>query len=886
MRKSGQEPRDASIVSTDKPAKLADPLNKTKSLSHNGFLKKIKLVKAVHSFKKGWGKLINRDDEGESVFSRGSMAEEKPDLAEPPRFDEDEIESILGGKRLPSEAQNNRIRAEIKSEVDNAKVIGLSIRSPRSSDIVGVTEDDIVQLFKHKSNWTTSTLKKLASHSKVVAVKKGDTVHTEGDTTKAFYIIFAGKVEIQQSGEKICTRQESDGFGWEALYPRLNRRQTVIAIEDSTLIKFDKSKCTLRAKKWKENYPVQLPWLLKDFAEGQDVISVIRQTELFQHLNDECLRLIAMMSSIDKIATNQVLYEEGSVGEGIFLVLEGRVDVLQSIIPDGDLSPISRASQTTSRKVATLEKGDIFGARTLFDAKKRLATIRAAEDSVISCVTRKQLLWYLELHSEERAYFKKVIDDERAFILQKNHTPLFEMVDRRTLKLMYEKSKALNFEAGDTIFKKDEIGQNMYIIVKGTVDIVDEDGDEILNIVRTLKPGEYFGELCLLHEDKKRALGARVSQCSGATVISLDEAGFHEVFTTDARALAEIEMRVLKEEVRLETILNHPAACKAFEEHMKTEFAEENVEFWSACRSFRNLFALSQDRLATPDVIVEDDAMKQLEKKNLLEFWLSTHNFLGILNSLESEMSVAVNTTEADNDLEVAEKLAESLDIIYKYSKPLQQCVPDDKKPDDKELDVNLARSREACSASPQEITPTNNTKASTSLICYVRRHLGLQIYNSFVKINSPFQTNISDSTRNKIDKLVAKDMFSSTMFMEAQLEVLNLMNCDTLDRFKRGDFFRDLLLEIGAYNQKQNEDPEAFGRAMQSSSQKNMRSSFAGESQHALVGLDNTMVPLTKSNMKITESKRWSLNPGTATDVNNPGTAADVNIDSYEELK
>lgn len=80
------------------------------------------------------------------------MAEEEPDLAEPPRFDEDEIESILGGKRLPSEAQNNRIRAEIKSEVDNAKVIGLSIRSPRSSDIVGVTEDDIVQLFKHKSN--------------------------------------------------------------------------------------------------------------------------------------------------------------------------------------------------------------------------------------------------------------------------------------------------------------------------------------------------------------------------------------------------------------------------------------------------------------------------------------------------------------------------------------------------------------------------------------------------------------------------------------------------------------------------------------------------------------------------------------------------------------
>ena len=37
--------------------------------------------------------------------------------------------------------------------------------------------------------------------------------------------------------------------------------------------------------------------------------------------------------------------------------------------------------------------------------------------------------------------------------------------------------------------------------------------------------------------------------------------------------------------VSLETILSHPEACRAFVNHMKTEFAEENVEFWHACRS-------------------------------------------------------------------------------------------------------------------------------------------------------------------------------------------------------------------------------------------------------------------------------------------------------------
>ena len=173
--------------------------------------------------------------------------------------------------------------------------------------------------------------------------------------------------------------------------------------------------------------------------------------------------------------------------------------------------------------------------------------------------------------------------------------------------------------AGVHLFEKDAIGECMYIIMEGYVEIfndtkVSKAVDDKLpdDIIRRLGPGEYFGELALVSEGSKRKFGARVSkdEPNGARLITVDKDGFTQIFkhhpqvkpgpdfpTSNVqppspepsppvptltrtssnplsfKALAEIEMRILRDDVSIETILSHPEACRAFVEHMKVTTA-------------------------------------------------------------------------------------------------------------------------------------------------------------------------------------------------------------------------------------------------------------------------------------------------------------------------
>lgn len=55
---------------------------------------------------------------------------------------------------------------------------------------------------------------------------------------------------------------------------------------------------------------------------------------------------------------------------------------------------------------------------------------------------------------------------------------------------------------------------------------------------------------------------------------------FRSIFSDERPALAEIEIKVLREEVELYSVLNHPRAREAFMVHQKTEFNDDNIEFW------------------------------------------------------------------------------------------------------------------------------------------------------------------------------------------------------------------------------------------------------------------------------------------------------------------
>ena len=76
----------------------------------------------------------------------------------------------------------------------------------------------------------------------------------------------------------------------------------------------------------------------------------------------------------------------------------------------------------------------------------------------------------------------------------------------------YKKIKLLDglevqhFSAGTTVVKENEIGEYFYMIESGEVECTKNDEDGSQAFIRSLKEGDYFGEIALMEDDSKRTL--------------------------------------------------------------------------------------------------------------------------------------------------------------------------------------------------------------------------------------------------------------------------------------------------------------------------------------------------------------------------------------------
>lgn len=83
------------------------------------------------------------------------------------------------------------------------------------------------------------------------------------------------------------------------------------------------------------------------------------------------------------------------------------------------------------------------------------------------------------------------------------------------------KAKPQQYEAGAMILQEGTSGDTFYIVSKGTVDIVLQRPNQSDVIAAQLSPGQYFGEIQLLHGNKRSA-SARASEHTSVEVLAID----------------------------------------------------------------------------------------------------------------------------------------------------------------------------------------------------------------------------------------------------------------------------------------------------------------------------------------------------------------------------
>lgn len=67
------------------------------------------------------------------------------------------------------------------------------------------------------------------------------------------------------------------------------------------------------------------------------------------------------------------------------------------------------------------------------------------------------------------------------------------------------------FRAGDAVFDEGDVGDKMYLIIKGSVDIIKAAGKGPGQVLVTLRRGDYFGEMSMI-DDAPRSAGAMATE--------------------------------------------------------------------------------------------------------------------------------------------------------------------------------------------------------------------------------------------------------------------------------------------------------------------------------------------------------------------------------------
>ena len=84
-----------------------------------------------------------------------------------------------------------------------------------------------------------------------------------------------------------------------------------------------------------------------------------------------------------------------------------------------------------------------------------------------------------------------------------------------------------HYEGDEVVFRQGDKGDRLYIVVNGTVQIVNENAGPPTAIIAELGPGQCFGEMALISDQPRNA----TARTAGAVdVLTVDREAFHALF--------------------------------------------------------------------------------------------------------------------------------------------------------------------------------------------------------------------------------------------------------------------------------------------------------------------------------------------------------------------
>ena len=260
-------------------------------------------------------------------------------------------------------------------------------------------------------------------------------------------------------------------------------------------------------------------------------IGILRNIPILGSLSDIELQQIlnAPENGIIEYGMKEVIIKESEIGECMYIVLDGSVEVTMRGL-GRDIT------------MATLRQGDFFGEQALTvmdETGRRNATVKSQHSAKLFKIDKK----YVELSlrndnvgSEDLTVPKprKNIEEVRELI---RGMRLFEALKDTELKSIDTWTEVNTVGPGDFVIKESERANCLYVVLDGSVEIFTLDENGKVSVLARHERGGYFGEQALL--PGSNGIRNAYARTNGkARLIRIPKAYFRLILTRDT-ALAE-----------------------------------------------------------------------------------------------------------------------------------------------------------------------------------------------------------------------------------------------------------------------------------------------------------------------------------------------------------
>jgi cGMP-dependent protein kinase 2 len=260
---------------------------------------------------------------------------------------------------------------------------------------------------------------------------------------------------------------------------------------------------------------------LKGLPGGRSVadwLEYLRQNvEILRGLSALQMREFLLDSEVRAYRTGQIIFERNSIGSSLFGVASGAVNV--------EVDPTNKST------VVTIPTGSIFGEVGLISGRRRGATIRAAEPTVVIEIERTAALKLMASVKEARDTVNRITTERQLLQIFGSGLSAQDLVE------VLASAQVIEVKPDQAIIKEGDEGYDIYIVRSGSMIVEKEIGGKQV-FLSYLPAGTYVGEMALIDGGRRTAT---VSAAIRSEVVRLNGDVFRQLLARKPQLAAKMQ---------------------------------------------------------------------------------------------------------------------------------------------------------------------------------------------------------------------------------------------------------------------------------------------------------------------------------------------------------